>query len=50
MSKPTEVKVVFTIPEGWDPHEFVQVLAGAYEDAEGREDAEMVSYRYEVTA
>ena len=50
MSKTQEVKMVFTIPDGWDMHEFVQVLAGALVDAEGNELADMVAYRYEATA
>ena len=50
MSKKQEVKIMFTIPEGWDIHEFVQVLAGAYYDSEGEQEANMVEYRYEATA
>lgn len=50
MSKKQQVQVVFTIPEDWDIHEFVQVLTGAYEDSEGEQVADMVEYRYEVNA
>jgi hypothetical protein len=50
MSKKQEVKMTFTIPEGWDMHEFVQVLMGAYTDIEGSQVADMVQYRYRATA